>query len=116
MDHLLSSRADTGATPLHLAVQFKRENCIAMLLRAKASIDEKDSYGQTALDYCTKPDKCWGDYADGKYWPIAGDGEAMQRIENMIGYAEEAKTYERQHLISGLQSAVGKSMNGKVCE
>jgi len=116
MDNLLLARCESGETPLHLAVQFKRENIVAMLLRAKANVEEHDSYGQTALDYCTKPHKCKGDYADGTNWPIAGDGSCMQRMEDLITYAEEAQTFERQHLISGLISAQGKSMNGKVCE
>ena len=44
------NRKDTaGLTPLHISVYAKTPECLRLLLNAKADIDIKDNYGNTAL-------------------------------------------------------------------
>ena len=46
----IEGRASSNYTPLHLAVSFESTQCVETLLRYKAEINAKDSYGKTPLD------------------------------------------------------------------
>ena len=46
----IEGRASSNYTPLHLAVSFGSTQCVETLLRYKAEINAKDSYGKTPLD------------------------------------------------------------------
>ena len=46
----IEGRASSNYTPLHLAVSFGSMQCVESLLRNRADINARDSYGKTPLD------------------------------------------------------------------
>lgn len=51
------SRRKSGITPLILASTFNDVEMVKYLVKQGASIDERDNYGQRAIDYATKMDQ-----------------------------------------------------------
>lgn len=108
---LLCAPILTGEAALHLAVQYKREGCIELLLKAGAGASARDKYGQTVLDYVSQPSKCRG-----PTYMIEGDLDFRTRMKTRLHHALWLQTAKQLRTIRGLTSEAGQQLNGRVCE
>jgi len=108
---LLRAPILTGEAALHLAVQYKKEGCIELLLEAGAGVSTRDKYGQTVLDYVSQPSKCRG-----PTFMIEGDLDFTNRMKTRFQHALWLQTAKQLRTIRGLTSEAGQQLNGRICE